>query len=151
MKFERLSLSNVEQYIQYLRKAFSEESNLMTAEQIDEYAIKRRLEEPFYRNTTSLLATENGKVVGRIEYHFYGCLQDGYRMAYVDWIFVLREYRHRGIGQALFRAFERDCRENQIDQYYLIEADNKNAERFYSGFAEVERKNAPILRKTLKR
>ena len=28
------------------------------------------------------LAMENDQVLGRIEYHFYGCMQDGYRMAY---------------------------------------------------------------------
>lgn len=151
MILEALTEQNISKYLAYLHKAMAAEPDMMPAEQVDEAGIRARLSDSFYQKTKSILAIEDEKVIGRIEYHFYGCLQDGYRMAYVDWIFVLREYRHRGIGQALFRAFERDCREHQIDQYYLIEEDNKNAERFYSGFAEVERKNAPILRKTLKR
>ncbi len=35
------------------------------------------------------LAMEDNQVMGRIEYHFYGCMQDGYRMSYVNWVYVL--------------------------------------------------------------
>lgn len=52
-------------------------------------------------------AKEDGNAVGRIEYHFYGCMQDGYQMAYADWVYVLRAYRHKGIAQRLFAELER--------------------------------------------
>lgn len=45
---------------------------------------------------------------------------------------------------------EKDCRENGIDQYYLIRATNANADKFYHSFTEVELSEAPILRKDLK-
>jgi len=71
-------------------------------------------------------------------------------MAYVDWVYVLKSYRHRGIAQKLFQEFEKDCVENNIDQYYLIRAENEEADRFYKSFQDVSLNEAPVLRKYLK-
>lgn len=149
MKFELLSPSNVELYIRYLEMALLEEADMMLVERIDETAIKERLYDPFYQSKKSILAVEDNKVVGRIEYHFYGCLQDGYRMAYVDWVYVLKAHRHNGVAQDLFHEFEKDCHDNHINQYYLIRATNDNAERFYKSFEGAELSEQPILRKTI--
>lgn len=150
MVFERLNQDNVEDYIAYLKIAMREEPDLMTADQMDESGIKSRIPDPFYNQTTSILAREDGKIVGRIEYHFYGCMQDGYRMAYVDWVYVLRSHRHKGIARKLFAEFEKDCARNNIDQYFLIRSKNEAADRFYGKFENVELSEAPILRKNLK-
>ena len=96
MEFQVLGSDNVKQYIEYLKTAMAKEPEMMTADMVDEEGILERIQDPFYLKTTSVLAVENGKVVGRIEYHFFGCMQDGYRMAYVDWVYVLPEYRHQG-------------------------------------------------------
>lgn len=126
-----------------------EEPDRMTAEEIDEQGLKARIADPFFNRTVSILAKENGQVVGRIEYHFYGCMQDGYRMAYVDWVYVLKAYRHKGIAQMLFAELEKDCVRNQIDQYYLIRATNEEADRFYKYFEMAELSQVPVLRKYL--
>ena len=149
MRIERLNENNVEAYIIYLKKAMSIEPDMMTAEKIDEDGIRKRIMDSFYQKTTSLLAIDNDKVVGRIEYHFYGCMQDGYRMAYVDWVYVLPEYRHKGIAQSLFKALEKDCIDNEINQYYLIRSINTEADRFYHSFEAASLSDAPILRKEL--
>ena len=70
-------------------------------------------------------------------------------MAYVDWVYVLPEYRHKGIAQALFKAMEKDCIDNEINQYYLIRSINTEADRFYHSFEAVSLGEAPILRKEL--
>lgn len=127
----------------------SEEPEEMTADFLDESGIRERFKDPFYQHTKSILAIDNGFVVGRIEYHFYGCLQNGYRMAYVDWIYVLRDCRHRGVAQQLFKEMERDCAENNIFQYYLIRATNKNADSFYHQFRDAKLSCEPFLRKFL--
>lgn len=147
MKFEKLNEKNVESYIDYLKTAMTQEPDRMTVEAVDETGIRKRVCDEFYRLTTSLLAFDREKVVGRIEFHFYGCMQDGYRMAYVDWVYVLKEYRHRGIAQALFREFEKECAKYRINQYYLITAENAEASRFYSAFGGVDIKPTPVLRK----
>ena len=148
--FEKLCRENAEDYIAYLGIAMEEEPELMTAETVDAQAIRERISDPFFEKTTSILAKEDGKVVGRIEYHFYGCMQDGYRMAYVDWVYVLRAHRHKGIARKLFREFEKDCESNDIHQYYLIRARNENADRFYGSFADAQCSETPILRKDLR-
>lgn len=151
MVFKILDKDNVEEYIAYLKIAMCEEPDMMTAEGLDEEGIRNRAIDPFFNRTTSILAFEDKKVVGRIEYHFYGCMQDGCKMAYVDWVYVLKKYRHQGIAQRLFVEFEKDCGKNDIDQYYLIRAVNKNADRFYKSFEDVELSDAPILRKCLRK
>lgn len=150
MIFEILNNENVEDYIAYLKIAMSEEPDMMTAEKVDEQGIKSRISDPFFNRTTSILAKEDGMVVGRIEYHFYGCIQNGYRMAYVDWVYVLKAYRHKGIAQKLFGEFEKDCVQNNINQYYLIRAINEEANRFYEHFEDVQLEKTPLLRKYLK-
>lgn len=147
MVFEFLNSENIDGYIAYLKKAMSEEPELMTADFLDESGIRERLKDPFYQHTKSILAIEDNLVVGRIEYHFYGCLQNGYRMAYVDWVYISRDYRHRGIAQQLFKELERDCAENHIFQYYLIRATNKNADSFYQQFKDAKLSCEPFLRK----
>lgn len=147
MVFEILNAENVDRYIAYLKQAMSEEPEQMTAGSLDENGIRERIDDPFYQRTRSVLAIEDGLVVGRIEYHFYGCIQDGYRMAYVDWVYVLKAYRRRGIARQLFGELERDCAENRIYQYYLIRATNDSANRFYQNFQNAELSSAPFLRR----
>lgn len=149
MEFQVLGKDNVKQYIGYLKTAMAEEPEMMIAETVDEEGIMKRICDPFYSRTKSVLAIESGNVVGRIEYHFYGCMQDGYRMAYVDWVYVLPKYRHKGIAQGLFGEFEKDCRANGIDQYYLIRATNPDADRFYHSFEGAALSEMPLLRKDL--
>ncbi|MBQ4085916.1 MAG: GNAT family N-acetyltransferase [Clostridia bacterium] len=149
MEYAFLSAENMDAYIIYLKRAMQDEPEKMLAERFDEEALRERLEDPFYGNKRSILAMQDGEAVGRIEYHFYGCLQDGYRMAYVDWVYVLREYRRRGIARGLFCEFEKDCVRNRIDQYYLIRATNGEAERFYAGFEGAQMGEEPLLRKNM--
>lgn len=150
MLFEKLCPENVEQYISYLKIAMSVEPEMMTAESLDADGIRCRINNPFYMDTTSILAIEDNTVVGRIEYHFYGCMQDGYRMTYVDWVYVLPGYRHKGIAQKLFKELEKDCKIHGMNQYYLIRATNSNADRFYKQFADAELSECAILRKEIK-
>lgn len=150
MLFQKLCSENVEQYISYLKIAMGADPEMMTAESLDADGIRCRINDPFYMNTTSILAIEDKTVVGRIEYHFYGCMQDGYRMTYVDWIYVLPEYRHKGIAQKLFKELEKDCKIHGMNQYYLIRATNPDADRFYKQFADAELSDCPILRKEIK-
>lgn len=150
MIFEFLSENNVEQFIAYLHVAFADEPNKMVADYIDEDKIRQRVRDPFYVKTKSILAIENGKVIGQIEYHFYGCIQDGTKMAYVDWVHVLLAYRNRGVATAMFKQFEKDCIQNNIDQYYLIRCEDEQAKNFYDKFENAQTYLSPILRRSFK-
>lgn len=78
------------------------------------------------------------KVVGRIEYHFYSCLQDGYRICYVDWVYVLPNNRKQGIAKKLFNEMTSDCIKHNIDEIRLIRATNKSANEFYESFKSAK-------------
>ena len=54
------------------RKEMGAEPEMMHVEAVDREGLRRRVKDPFYQNTTSILAMENDQVLGRIEYHFYG-------------------------------------------------------------------------------
>ena len=149
MVFEILNKDNIVEFIDYLKKAMMEEPDVLASYVIDEDGIKSRINVPFF-NSINILAKADDKIVGRIEYHFYGCIQDGYKMAYVDWVYVLKSYRHQGIAQQLFAEFEKDCVKNDIDEYFLICAENEEAEKFYKHFKNVGLRNSPILRKHMK-
>ena len=149
LTFAKLNQDTVDAYLEYLKRAMAQEPHLMMAETFDEAGIRQRIRDPFYQKTTSILAIEDGAVIGRIEFHFYGCMQDGYRMAYVDWVYVLPRHRHRGVAQGLFRELEKDCAAMGIDQYYLIRSERAEADRFYRAFEKAELSTAPLLRKYL--
>ncbi len=149
MRFEPLTNDNVEKYIAYLKKALREDPEQMCVDSVDEKGIINRVNDPFYQNTKSILALLGDEAIGRIEYHFYGCVQDGYKMAYVDWVYVLRGHRNRGIAKALFREFEKDCQKHEINQYFLIRASNDSANHFYSHFENVDLSDVPMLRKDI--
>lgn len=149
MEFRKLTAETVDAFLSYLHRAMEEEPDEMTADTVDEAGIRSRVLDPFYQNTVSILAMDDGTVLGRIEYHFYGCMQDGYRMAYVDWVYVLKAHRHKGIARSLFRAFEADCAAHQIDQYFLIRAENPDADRFYQSFENAHLEAVSTLRKQL--
>ena len=147
MQYKKLDSQTIDLYLDFLRKAIELEPDEMMLEEIDEEGIKRRINDQFFQKTSSILAIERDKVVGRIEYHFYGCIQDGYKMAYVDWVYVLPEYRHKGIAQGLFKEFEKECISFGIDQYYLIRSEDEKADRFYNAFENAELSKEPLLRK----
>jgi len=149
MQIEKLDKHNFKQYMDYLREAMSQEPDMMTIEEIDEEGLEKRINEDNGRSCVSLLAIRENKVIGRIEYHFYSCFQGGQNMAYVSWVYVLGADRHMGVAQQLFRAFEEDCRNNDIHQYYLIQAANENARRFYGSFQNASSSAEMILRKNV--
>lgn len=150
VEYSVLDGETVEIYLAYLKKAMAQEPEMMVAETVDEDGIRQRMKDPFFQKSISLLAMENKQVLGRIEYHFYGCMQGGHRMAYVNWVYVLKEHRHRGIAQGLFQEFEKQCHDNHIDQYFLLRAENAEADRFYKAFEGANLGSSPILRKDCK-
>ena len=147
MIYRELNQDTIDIYIDYLKIAMREEPDEMMADTLDEEGIRKRITDPFFQRTTSILAVEDGIAIGRIEFHFYGCIQDGYKMAYVDWVYVLPQYRHRGVAQSLFREFEKECVALGIHQYYLIRSQENEADRFYNAFSNAYLTTEPILRK----
>lgn len=102
--------------------------------EIDEVYQKRveaTFDDPRFANAISLLAYENGKVVGRIDGTILTSRFDGSLNGYLDWICVIKSSRHAGIAQALLGELR--CRMRQVGAVQLIAlmAANEDAQRFY--------------------
>ena len=61
-------------------------------------------ENPAFATSLSLLAYMDGKVVGRIDSTLICSHFDGSVKAYLDWICVIKSYRHKGVAQALMQT-----------------------------------------------
>lgn len=97
-----------------------------------EKAVRDSFQDPRFQNSVSYLCYMDGKVVGRIEAslvctHFCGTVN-----AYLDWVCVLKSYRHRGVAQALMAHLRKELKETHhaLTLSGLIAA-NEDAQRFY--------------------
>ncbi len=103
--------------------------------EIDEQYI-RDVENSFqketFKNSLSLLAYDDGKVVGRIDSALICSHFDGSTKAYLDWICVLKDARHKGAAQALMVALRKELKERyNITTLIGLIAGNPEAQRFY--------------------
>lgn len=99
---------------------------------------------PAFASSLSLLAYTDGKVVGRIDSTKICSHFDGSTKAYLDWICVIKSYRHNGVAQALMQALRKELKEQGIDTLIGLIASNKDAQRFYRNLPGSEIKDEGI-------
>lgn len=149
-----LTKDNLQAFVDYIDLARKSDLEEFQGEQIEPeqfyHDTLARLDHKRYTNVTCILAVIENKVVGRIEYHEYGCYMDGYQMAYISYIYVLNSYRRQGIARKLFGEAESRMRADGINEYFLIQADTKEASNFYKQFSNIRIDKPVILRKNLK-
>ena len=78
-----------------------------------------------------LLAYVEGKVVGRIDASMIKTRFDGSVRAYLDWICVLKSYRHKGVAQSLLKELCNALKERGIASLVGLTAANEEAQKFY--------------------
>lgn len=78
-----------------------------------------------------ILCIENSEVIGRIDLISEYSYMDFYSVGYVDWVYVLKSHRGRGIAKKLFLKAEKVFKEHKIEEYYLFVASNEEAQKFY--------------------
>lgn len=84
-----------------------------------------------FRDSISLLAYVDGKVVGRIDSSMIKSHFDGSTKAYLDWICVLKNYRHKGVAQKLMAELRKELGRRGIDTLIGLTASNDEASSFY--------------------
>lgn len=95
-------------------------------------------ENPAFANSLSLLAYMDGKVVGRIDSTKICSHFDGSTKAYLDWICVIKSYRHKNVAQALMQTLRRKLKEQGADTLIGVIASNEEAQRFYRNLPDAE-------------
>ena len=93
---------------------------------------------PAFANSLSLLAYMDGKVVGRIDSTKICSHFDGSTKAYLDWICVIKSYRHKGVAQALMQALRKELKAQGVDTLIGLIASNDDAQRFYRNLPNSE-------------
>ena len=93
--------------------------------------VKASFRDGRFENAPSLLAYEDGKVIGRIDAVLLPSHFDGSVKAYLDWICVLQSCRHRGAAQALLAALRERLKTLGVDTLIALTAANEEAQRFY--------------------
>ena len=99
---------------------------------------------PAFANSLSLLAYMDGKVVGRIDSTKICSHFDGSTKAYLDWICVIKSYRHKGGAQALMQTLRKELKAQGIDTLIGLIASNEDALRFYRNLPNAEIKDEGI-------
>ena len=106
--------------------------------------VTNSFENPAFDNSLSLLAYMDGKVVGRIDSIKICSHFDGSTKAYLDWICVIKSYRHKGIAQALMQTLRKELKTQGVDTLIGLIASNEDAQRFYRNLPNAEIKDEGI-------
>ena len=101
-------------------------------------SVKKSFQDDSFRDSVSLLAYADGKVVGRIDACMLKSRFDGSTKAYLDWICVLKSYRHRGVAQKLLDELRGELKARGIDTLIALTAANEEAQRFYKAVPDSE-------------
>ena len=145
MEIKQYTKDRIPEVLQFERDLRSEE-NFWGWEIDEKYVanVTASFENPAFANSLSLLAYMDGKVVGRIDSTKICSHFDGSTKAYLDWICVIKSYRHKGVAQALMQALREKLKEHEVDTLIGLIASNKDAQYFYRNLPNSEIKDEGI-------
>ena len=123
-----------------------EEENFWGWEINDAYiqAVENSFDDKAFDNSISLLAYDDNMVVGRIDSTIIASHFDGSKKAYLDWIYVIKSYRHRGVARRLLETLREILKNNHIDTLIALTASNDEAQRFYKNIPNSEMRDIGI-------
>ena len=142
IKIEKYTKERIDDVIDFEKELRVQEPNTYFWNIDDNYIenVKRSFDDGrFNESAISLLAYQEKKVVGRIDAsviytHFDGTVYD----AYLNWICVLKEERHKGVAQALLQALKEVLKAKNIETLIILTAGNEEATKFYDACENME-------------
>ncbi len=94
--------------------------------------LERSFDDGRFANAVSLLAYKGERVVGRIDAVILAARSDAScACAYLDWICVLKEERHRQVAQLLLKELRQELKKRGVETLIAIMAHNPDSLRFY--------------------
>ena len=145
MEIKHYTKDRIPDVLQFERDLRSEEN--FWGWEIDEKYIDdvtASFDNPAFTNSLSLLAYMDDKVVGRIDSTKICSHFDGSTKAYLDWICVIKSYRHKGVAQALMQTLRKELKAQGVDTLIGLIASNEDAQRFYRNLPSAEIKDEGI-------
>ena len=152
MNIQILSSENLDKLVEFEQNARLSESDIFV-EGFDSEKFRNEtlssLENPDFASAKCLMCADaHGNIIGRLDFTILPSLAFGGDMrAYVDWVYVLKERRHKGVARFLFKHFEEYLTELGINEYFLVTAENPEAQSFYTGIKDAQIQNQAILTK----
>lgn len=134
-KFEKTNIDDVLQFERDLRTEENFYGWSIDGDYVD--AVTRSFDDPKFQNALSFLAYVEGKVVGRIDASLIPTHFDGSMKAYLDWICVIKSYRHCGVAQKLMNTLRSELKVLGIDTMIGLIAANEEAQRFYRSLPDA--------------
>lgn len=107
-------------------------------------SVKRSFDDSEFNTSISLLAYVDDKVVGRIDASIIASHFDGSKKAYLDWICVIKSYRHFGVAQRLLSELLQRLKEKNIETLIALTATNDEAQKFYKSIPNSQMKDIGI-------
>lgn len=137
IKIREYTKERIDDVLDFERRLRSEE-NFWGWEIDGEYieSVKKSFEDKAFDSSISLLAYVENKVVGRIDSAVIASRFDGSKKAYLDWICVIKSYRHQGVAQKLLAGLRGVLKEKKIATLIALTAENEEAQRFYKSIPD---------------
>lgn len=107
-------------------------------------SVKKSFDDPTFDHSLSLLAYVDDKVVGRIDSSIIASHFDGSKKAYLDWICVIKSYRHSGVAQRVLSELIQRLKSQNIETLIALTASNDEAQRFYKSVPNSEMRDIGI-------
>ena len=123
-----------------------EEENYWGWEINDAYiqAVENSFDDSSFADSISLLAYDDNAVIGRIDAAMIASHFDGTKKAYLDWICVIKSYRHLGVARRLLESLREILKDHHIDTLIALTASNEEAQRFYKSVPNSEMRDIGI-------
>lgn len=107
-------------------------------------SVKNSFDDCSFNDSISLLAYVGNTVVGRIDSSMIKSHFDGSTKAYLDWICVIKSYRHKGVAQMLLKELRKQLKERGVETLIALTAANEEAQRFYRAVPNSEMRDIGI-------
>jgi len=154
MVIELLSLENLDKLVEFEKMARVSEPDTF----LDELDSEKFRNETFtalqnlnYSSARCMLCLDDtdGNIIGRLDFSILSSFAFGGDLrAYIDWVYVLKDYRHKGVARFLFKHMEEHLTLLGINEYFLIAAENQEAQSFYHSINDSRIQKQDILTRT---
>ena len=149
-----LSKENLDMLVEFEKNARVTEPDIFLEgfnEEVFKDETLNAIDNPIFSSARCLMCVDDDKgVVGRIDFSILSSFAFGGDLrVYVDWIYVLKECRHKGVAQFLFKEMEGYLAKLGINEYFLLTAENDEAQRFYKSLTDARIEKKDVLTKNL--
>ena len=130
-KFEK---EDIQKVITFEKKLREEEPDTYYWDPDESYvkSLDKSFDDQRFNTAISFIALKDDMVIGRIDASIITSRSDAIcYSAYLDWICVLKNERHKGVAQKLLDALREQCKKEGVGTLIALSANNDEAQRFY--------------------